>query len=219
MGVGGNGGGGEGAAPGLWMWGDVGLGWMHSARGEPRSCTQCPPALPPLPPHPPNSPFPHCDLQSCVLGRFVGGGFGPISYTAALTSPPPHGCTPPMPSLWTEGLRPTPRPTLTALLRAPFTPQPFAHPPPNPSFLPPTPTAAFKTNPLPSLPPTPFYFFCVTWKCSPPRLSTLHHHPNPQRPRMEAQQPMFGLYPSALRGASGSGLALPGGHKLQLGWL
>lgn len=136
------------------------------------------PAFPPSPPHPPNSPFPHCDLQSCVLGRFVGGGVWPHFLHSSTHLPPPHGCTPPMPSLWTEGLRPTPRPTLTALLRAPFTPQPFAHPPPNPSFLPPTPTAAFKTNPPPLPPPNPLLFLLCYLEMFTP--SAQHPPPPPQ---------------------------------------
>lgn len=109
---------------------------------------------------------------------------------------------------------------------APRPPRPSRCPPRHqtPPFLPQPHRRLLKTQtkppPPPQLPPpTPFSLFCVTWKCSPLRLSALHHHPNPQCPRMEALQPMVAGYPSARRGASGSSLALPGGHTRQLGWL
>lgn len=197
------------------MWGNVGRcgAGMRSARGEPGSCTQCPPARPP--------PNPQISISS-LLGCFIGGGVCP-HFLHSSTHPPPHGCSPQCLRCGQRGSDPHSDPH-PGLCSAPPSPIPLSATTPNPSVPPPTPPQAFKnpnqTPPPPQLPPpTPFSLFCVTWKCSPLRLSALHHHPNPQCPRMEALQPMVAGYPSARRGASGSSLALPGGHTRQLGWL
>lgn len=116
------------------MWGNVGRcgAGMRSARGEPRSCTQCPPARPP--------PNPQLSVSS-LLGCFIGGGFGPISYTAALT--PPHGCSPQCLRCGQRGSDPHSDPH-PGLCSAPPSPIPLSATTPNPSVPPPTPPQTFK---------------------------------------------------------------------------
>lgn len=88
-------------------------GWDALSQGGARELHAVPPST--APPQP-------ADLHFLTFGvLYRGGGLPP--FPTQQHSPPPPRLQPPMPSLWTEGLRPTLGPTPRALLRAPL-----AHP-------------------------------------------------------------------------------------------
>lgn len=127
------------------MWGNVGRcgAGMRSARGEPGSCTQCPPARPP--------PNPQLSVSS-LLGCFIRGGVWP-HFLHSSTHPPPHGCSPQCLRCGQRGSDPHSDPH-PGLCSAPPSPIPLSATTPNPSVPPPTPPQAFK-NPNQTPPPPP----------------------------------------------------------------
>lgn len=87
-------------------------GWDALSQGGARELHAVPPST--APPQP-------AALRFLTFGVLYRGGVWP-HFLHSSTHPPPR-LQPPMPSLWTEGLRPTLGPTPRALLRAPL-----AHP-------------------------------------------------------------------------------------------
>lgn len=121
-----------------------------------------PPSPTPPPPHiPPTLRFLIAIYRAVFWGALLGGGFGPISYTAALTSPPPMAAPPQCLRCGQRGSDPHPDPhsRLCSALPSPHSPSPIHHQTLPSSPQPPPPL--LKPTPSPPSPQPPFISFVL----------------------------------------------------------